>query len=109
MRLVGHWQCELDITSLDIELENMAKTMTVWSLPVAVRQALALTFAGLTLEQLAELVPIFGITLDRNQLRRELKRLDGQHRINFTNNRATASEAQFDFRRRARQGVHAWA
>jgi hypothetical protein len=71
-------------------------------LPAAVRQAMALTFGGLTVEQLAELLPILGIELGQEQLHEELKRLDRQLRINYLHGRVTASEVPFDFRRRVR-------
>jgi hypothetical protein len=102
VRLVGHYRAELDMAVVKIQLASIARTMTQCSLPDAVRHALALTFGGLAFEQLSELIPIFGLALDPKELHQELKRLDRQHRLNFTHGRVTASEVQFDFRRRVR-------
>ncbi|MFO1500196.1 MAG: hypothetical protein U1G07_17705 [Verrucomicrobiota bacterium] len=102
VRLIGHYLCELDMVAVKIQLESISHPTSPFSLPEAIRRALELTFGGLTVEQLSELLPVLGIELDKLQLQRELKRLDRQNRIRFSKGRVTTSDAVFDFKRPVR-------
>jgi hypothetical protein len=92
IRLIGVYETKVDMDHLKSLLKAELGRRSQWSLIQALRCVLPKTPKGLSLDQLLEVLPVFGIGLDKPALKKELKRLDRQGRITFYYNQVTCSE-----------------
>jgi hypothetical protein len=102
IRLVGAHETGVDIEHLKSMLKTEARARNDWLLIEALRCLVPKTLKGLSVEELAQLLPLFSIELGMQNLKRELRRLDRQGRVTFYYNRITLPESEPNFRLRVR-------
>ncbi|MGD0813468.1 MAG: hypothetical protein ABSA83_07680 [Verrucomicrobiota bacterium] len=92
IRLIGAYETKVDLDHLKSLLKRELGRRDSWSLIEALRCAAPKTPRGLSVDQLLEVLQLFGINLDRPKLKKELKRLDRQGRVTFYYNQVTIPE-----------------
>jgi len=102
IRLVGAYETGVDLEHLKSLLKPDVRQRETWSVIEALRCAVPKTKKGMSVEELLEVLPMFGIHLERTQLKRELKRLDQQGRITCYYNHVTIREGGTNCKLRVR-------
>jgi hypothetical protein len=100
IRLIGAYETKVDLDHLKSLLKRELGRRDSWPLIEALRCAAPKTPRGLSVDQLLEVLPLFGINLDRPKLKKELKRLDRQGRVTFYYNQVTIPEGAPDWKMR---------
>ena len=100
IRLIGAYETKVDLDHLKSLVKRELGRRDLWPLIEALRRAVPKTPRGLSVDQLLEVLPLFGIHLDSPKLKKELKRLDRQGRVTFYYSQVTIPEGAPDWKLR---------